>query len=153
MIVGDDDQPASDPASGQQGLRSPQAPARTGNLFDRLPAARDAEVFTTLLQRAGLRIERIVSHGQASAPDFWYDCPDEEWVVLLRGGAAVWIEGEPAPRVLGVGDWLHLPAHCRHRLHWTDPAQHTVWLAVHSEPADRAHTANTADKGEAPPVG
>lgn len=98
----------------------------------RTPAA---EVFTKLLQRADLRIERIVSHGQASAPDFWYDSPEDEWVVLLCGGAAVWIDGEAAPRVLGVGDWLHLPAHCRHRVHWTDPAQRTVWLAVHARPA------------------
>jgi cupin 2 domain-containing protein len=29
------------------------------------------------------------------------------------------------------GDHVHIPAHRRHRVEWTDPAQATVWLAVH----------------------
>jgi len=36
-----------------------------------------------------------------------------------------------ATHTLGAGDWLHLPAHCRHRVVWTDAAQPTIWLAVH----------------------
>ena len=29
------------------------------------------------------------------------------------------------------GDHIHLPPRQRHRVEWTDPAQDTVWLAVH----------------------
>jgi cupin 2 domain-containing protein len=29
------------------------------------------------------------------------------------------------------GDYLDIPAHRRHRVEWTDPAQPTVWLAIH----------------------
>ena len=29
------------------------------------------------------------------------------------------------------GDYVHIPAHARHRVAWTDAAQPTVWLAVH----------------------
>ena len=29
------------------------------------------------------------------------------------------------------GDWVILPAHCRHRVAWTDPVRETLWLAVH----------------------
>jgi len=32
---------------------------------------------------------------------------------------------------MGPGDYLHIPAHRRHRVVWIDPAQATVWLAVH----------------------
>jgi cupin 2 domain-containing protein len=32
---------------------------------------------------------------------------------------------------MGPGDHVHIPAHRRHRVEWTDPAQPTVWLAVH----------------------
>jgi cupin 2 domain-containing protein len=32
---------------------------------------------------------------------------------------------------MGPGDWLEIPARCRHRVAWTDPNQETVWLAVH----------------------
>mgnify|MGYP003419902423 CR=1 FL=1 len=31
------------------------------------------------------------------------------------------------------GDWLQIPARQRHRVTWTDPAQDTVWLAVHHD--------------------
>jgi hypothetical protein len=32
--------------------------------------------------------------------------------------------------VLGPGDALFLPAHCRHRVTWTDPSSPTIWLAL-----------------------
>ncbi|MEA3070082.1 MAG: cupin 2 protein, partial [Alphaproteobacteria bacterium] len=41
----------------------------------------------TLVTKSGLRIERIVSLGQASPPGFWYDQAEGEWVVLLAGAA------------------------------------------------------------------
>lgn len=92
------------------------------------------ERFEALLERRGVLLERIVSTGQASPPGFWYDAPRDEWVVLLTGAARVAIEGEPAARTLGPGDWLLLPAHCRHRVEWTAPDQPTHWLALHLEP-------------------
>jgi cupin 2 domain-containing protein len=104
--------------------------AERGNLFADLPARLAREEFMTLLAAPGLRIERIVSRGQSSAADFWYDQPRPEWVVVLAGAATVAFEGEAAVR-LAPGDYLHIPAHRRHRVDWTDPAQATVWLAVH----------------------
>ncbi|MBJ7252961.1 MAG: cupin, partial [Acetobacteraceae bacterium] len=37
-------------------------------------------------------------------------------------------------RELKPGDWALLPALCRHRVAWTDPAVETLWLAVHLPP-------------------
>jgi len=104
----------------------------TGNLFSGWPTSVDREHFEELLKRPGLRIERIVSTGQASPEGFWYDQPEDEWVVLLSGAAGLRFESEADVRELKPGDWLHIPAHVRHRVEWTDAAQPSVWLAVHS---------------------
>jgi cupin 2 domain-containing protein len=105
-----------------------------GNLFADLAASAAEEGLVTLLAAPGLRIERIVSMGQASPPGFWYDQDDAEWVVVLEGAARLSIAGEDAPRLLCRGDFVHLPAHTRHRVEWTDPAIATVWLAVTYRP-------------------
>ena len=102
-----------------------------GNLLVDLPAAPAGEDLRTLLTTPDLRIERIVSTGQASPPGFWYNQDWAEWVLLLTGQAALQIEGEAAPRLLTPGSYLHLPAHCRHRVEWTSTDTPTVWLAVH----------------------
>ena len=102
----------------------------SGNLLRDLPDARAGEVTDALLAVPGLRIERIVSCGQRSPPGFWYDQPEAEWVVLLAGAARLRFADEAHDRVLGPGDWLHIAAHRRHRVEWTDPGQPTVWLAV-----------------------
>ncbi|HXH04668.1 MAG TPA: cupin domain-containing protein [Candidatus Competibacteraceae bacterium] len=101
-----------------------------GNLYASLPDARATEVFETLLAHPGCRIERIVSQGQATPPGEWWEQTWDEWVILLAGGARLRCEGG-AVMSLAPGDYLFLPAHCRHRVEWTDPARPTVWLAVH----------------------
>jgi len=103
------------------------------NLFSQLPAAgvhNEAEIFDTLLSAPGIKIERILSTGQASPPGFWYCQTENEWVVVLRGSAGVKFEAEDEVRVLRAGDAVHIPAQCRHRVEWTAPDEPTVWLAV-----------------------
>src|ERR1700682_5212275 len=73
-----------------------------------LPRPADAERVDTLLSRPGLRIERIVSWGQASPAGFWYDQAEGEWVLLLAGAARLRFEDETDARPLGPGDWLSL---------------------------------------------
>ncbi len=103
-----------------------------GNLFEPSPASVD-EVTSTLLSRPGLKVERIVSAGHSSPLGFWYDQSGDEWVLLVSGGARIEIDGEGVTE-LKPGDYLLLPAHCRHRVDWTDPAQPTIWLALHFDP-------------------
>ena len=108
---------------------------RAGNLFADVSAASTGgkEAFSEILARPGLKIERIISHGQASPPDFWYDQAWNEWVIVLKGSATLRFEDEPATRALGAGDYVFIPARKRHRVEWTEPQQPTVWLAVHFE--------------------
>ena len=104
---------------------------RTGNIFAGVPAHSGQEQIAILAEAPGVRIERILSTGQASPPGFWYDQDWSEWAILLRGAAGLLIEGEAETRRLGPGDWVELPAHARHRVEWTDPDGPTVWLAFH----------------------
>jgi len=100
------------------------------NLFEGIPDFLEEERIDGLLETSALRVERIVSRGQASPPDFWYDQEEQEWVLLLRGNAGLRFSGQGDVTVLKPGDFLLIPAHVRHRVEWTAPAQETVWLAV-----------------------
>jgi cupin 2 domain-containing protein len=106
---------------------------RDGNLFADISmvSAAEGEEFAPLLARPGLKIERIVSRGQASAPGFWYDQQDNEWVIVLKGSAGLRFEDEAAARTLGAGDYVFIPARRRHRVEWTSLTEPAVWLAVH----------------------
>ena len=105
---------------------------KTGNLRRDLPArSLPDEAVDLLVDRPGLRIERIVSTGQATPEGQWYDQETDEWVLLVEGEARLRIEGETTDRELIAGDWVFLSAHCRHRVTWTRSEPPTVWLTVH----------------------
>src|SRR3954447_16144499 len=88
------------------------------------------ETIEELLRSPHVRIERIVSSGQASPEGFWFDQDQDEWVIVLRGAARL---GFADGRVIEMreGSFINIPAHERHRVEWTDPEQITVWLAIH----------------------
>jgi cupin 2 domain-containing protein len=99
------------------------------NLFSDVPTNLPNELIQTVLTAASVRIERIVSHGHSSPPNFWYDQDRHEWILLVKGAAKLrfdneWIEMKP-------GDFVNIPAHHRHRVEWTTPDEPTIWLAVH----------------------
>lgn len=100
------------------------------NLFENLPTDFTREVFENLSPGHNVRIERIVSFGHASPDGYWYDQVENEWVILLQGQARLRIDGQADAMELGVGDYVNIPAHQRHRVEWTTPGQPTIWLAV-----------------------
>lgn len=100
------------------------------NLLHPLPSDLKEEVIETLVQARSVRIERIVSQGQASPEGFWYDQSEDEWVVVLAGAARLQFEGEE-PLAMKTGDAVLIPAHRRHRVEWTTPDEPTIWLAIH----------------------
>lgn len=101
------------------------------NLFSGLPDELPRELFDTIVERGAFRLERIVSRGHVTPDGQWYDQPRPEWVVVLRGSARLEFAGDIRPVLLGAGDHLVIPAHCRHRVVCTAPGEDTVWLALH----------------------
>lgn len=98
------------------------------NLFADLPANLPKELVTTLIEAGDVRIERIISHGHASPPDFWYDQGQSEWVIVLKGAAR--LQFEDGMVEMKVGDFVNIPAFKKHRVDWTTPDEPTVWLGV-----------------------
>ena len=97
------------------------------------PSGRAAEEEIPLLQTPSLRLEHLVSHGHASPPGFWYDQPDDEWVLLLRGTATLDF-GPDGVLDLKAGDSLTIPARRRHRV--AGVSEDAVWVALHPATSD-----------------
>jgi len=99
------------------------------NVFGNIPGDAPEELVSELLSADGVRIERIVSFGQRSPEEFWYDQEENEWVLLLEGFATLRFEGGD-PVELKPGDYLNIPAGKCHRVEKTAESGRTVWLAV-----------------------
>jgi cupin 2 domain-containing protein len=99
------------------------------NLFENIPESAPEEVLTELVSAASVRIERIVSFGQVCPEGFWYDQAENEWILLLEGSATLAFHDKPSVD-LKPGDYLRLPAGCRHRVEKTSKIKRTVWLAI-----------------------
>ena len=67
------------------------------NLFADLPSDLTEELVDVLARGQGVRIERIVSTGQASPEGFWYDQDQHEWVMVLKGEAGLVFLGDDKP--------------------------------------------------------
>ncbi len=101
------------------------------NLFALPPQRDDAEeIFEPLLDKPGLKIERILSFGQPSPQQGWFNQPEDEWVTVLEGHATLEIKGKPPIR-LTAGAHIFIPAHTPHRVLHTRAEPPTIWLAVH----------------------
>jgi cupin 2 domain-containing protein len=76
-------------------------------------------------------LERIISRGQSSPEGFWYDQPEDEWVLLVRGAATLrFADSETID--LSAGDYLFLPARRQHRVE--SVSVDAVWVALHVSP-------------------
>lgn len=91
--------------------------------------AQGKESFSTLLQGRQFKLEHIVSRGEASPSDFWYDQAQDEWVALIAGQAT--LNFEHGNIELKAGEAVLIPAHLKHRVSYT--SVDAVWLAIHFE--------------------
>ena len=107
------------------------------SLLENLPLDATCEHFDDLVNRDGVRIERIVSYGQSSPDEGWYDQDEHEWVLVLHGDGE--LEFEDGQRVkLLPGDSLMIPAHKKHKVVATAMDAATVWLAVFWSPEPKS---------------
>lgn len=100
------------------------------NFFDtdHLPRGSE-EVFEEIIRKENVRIERIVSTGQSSAADFWYDQDEHEWLLLLSGNSIIeLVDGVTVD--LNVGCYYYIPPHLKHRVAFTSEEPPCIWLAV-----------------------
>jgi len=101
----------------------------TANIFKSIPTNLDTEIFENIIQSPNIRVERIISKGQTTPEGSWYDQDEHEWVMVLEGAAILGFE-DGSSVSLNKGDHLNIPAHCKHKVSWTDPDQITLWLAI-----------------------
>lgn len=101
------------------------------NLFKEIKGDDTQEVITVLFESPSVRIERIVSSGQTSPDEFWYDQPEDEFVTVLQGNAI--LDFRDRLVVLQEGDTCLIEAHQKHRVAYTSSVPYCVWLCVFSQ--------------------
>ncbi len=101
------------------------------SILSEVPKSLENECFESLIQTREVKIERIISLGHASPEGYWYDQQQNEWVLVIKGRARLHFEDSDTMISLEAGDYINIPSHRRHRVEWTDPAEETIWLAVH----------------------
>jgi cupin 2 domain-containing protein len=100
------------------------------NIFNDIPSNLSKEILDEIISTDKIRIERIISKGQTSPENFWYDQEENEWVIVIKGKSKLKIIDEDELIELNEGDYINIPSHKKHRVEWTDPESETIWLAV-----------------------
>ncbi|WP_258238986.1 MULTISPECIES: cupin domain-containing protein [Arcobacteraceae] len=98
------------------------------NIFKDIKIDNENEQFIDLLKHENVRIERIVSNGQCSPIDFWYEQEENEFVLLLKGQAILEFENKEV--ILKEGDFINIPSKQKHRVKYTSKKIPTIWLAI-----------------------
>ena len=98
------------------------------NIFNNIPKQLTEEITDILVSSNGVRIEKIVSKGHKSKPNFWDDQPENEWVIVLKGDAKLRFKLNNTIIHLTEGDFINITAHEKHRVEWT--SEEVIWLAV-----------------------
>lgn len=98
------------------------------NIFDEIPVDKSEEKFFEIFKDEKIKIEKIVSNGQKSPQDFWYEQEKSEFVLILEGFAIV--EFEDFEVELKKGDCLNIKAYQKHRVKFTTLDETTIWFAV-----------------------
>jgi cupin 2 domain-containing protein len=100
------------------------------NIFNDIPSNLSKEILDEIILTDKIRIERIISKGQTSPENFWYDQEENEWVIVIKGKSKLKIIDEDELIELNEGDYINIPSHKKHRVEWTDPEIETIRLAV-----------------------
>ncbi|GBF79161.1 cupin domain-containing protein [Aphanothece sacrum] len=100
------------------------------NIFNFPPFLNDQELFETIISNQNIKIERIISTGQTTPQDTWYDQEQDEWVILLQGEAILSYENGSQLN-LKAGDYLLIQSHQKHRIDYTSNNPPCIWLAIH----------------------
>ena len=98
------------------------------NIFENIIIDKGKEQFFDLIKNDNIKIEKIVSNGQSSSVNFWYEQEKSEFVLILKGDAILEFEDEEIE--LKEGDYINIKAFTKHRVKYTNKDKPTIWLAV-----------------------
>ncbi len=86
------------------------------------------EVIETILKNSNVKIKRIISTGQNSIENFWYNQKENEFILLLQGEAGIEFEDDNIE--LKKGDYCLIPKYKKHRVSYTKSNEITIWLCI-----------------------
>ena len=98
------------------------------NIFENIIIDKKQEQFFELIKNENIKIEKIVSNGQSSPINFWYEQKENEFVLILKGNAI--LEYEDKEVILKEGDFVNIKAFTKHRVKYTNKDEPTIWLAI-----------------------
>lgn len=98
------------------------------NIYDEIPIDKNEEKFFEIFKNESIRVEKIISNGQKSPENFWYEQEENEYILLLEGFAI--LEFENTEVELKKGDCLNIEAFKKHRVKFTSEDMPTIWFAV-----------------------
>mgnify|MGYP006049531309 FL=1 len=98
------------------------------NIFDKIIVDKTEEFFFENIKNETIKIEKIVSNGQTSPENFWYEQEKSEFILLLEGFAILEFENREVE--LKKGDCLNIEAMEKHRVKFTSLNEPTIWFAV-----------------------
>lgn len=97
------------------------------NLLKNIPTISNEEIFETLAKTENITIERIISYGQITSQEYWYDQQEDEFVMVVKGRAIIKYDDGSIYK-LNENDSLYIQAHQKHQVIYT--SNPTIWLAV-----------------------
>ena len=98
------------------------------NIFEQIIVDKSEEIFFEIFKNESIKVEKIVSNGQKSPENFWYEQEKSEFILLLEGFAILEFEDKQVELVKG--DCLNIEAFQKHRVKFTSLDEPTVWFAV-----------------------
>ena len=98
------------------------------NIFEKIIVDKTEEFFFEIFKNETIKIEKIVSNGQISPDNFWYEQEKSEFILLLEGFAI--LEFEDRVVELKKGDCLNIKVMQKHRVKFTSLDEPTIWFAV-----------------------
>jgi cupin 2 domain-containing protein len=98
------------------------------NIFEKVFVDKKDEQFFEIFKNETIKVEKIVSNGQKSPENFWYEQEKSEYILLLSGSAI--LEFEDFEVDLKKGDCLNIKAMQKHRVKFTSLDEPTIWFAV-----------------------
>lgn len=98
------------------------------NIFDKIIVDKEEENFFEIFKNETIKIEKIVSNGQKSPENFWYEQEKSEFILLLEGFAILEFENREVE--LKKGDCINIKAMEKHRVKFTSLDEPTIWFAV-----------------------